>query len=82
MRWAEVNLDTLVGRFASGVTIDLAALQKICLAAKSVAGVRVLGRGDVTVALSVVANHFSASARQKIEQAGGKASLVSAASAA
>lgn len=34
-------------------------------------GVKILGRGDVAAALTVSAHQFSASARQKIEAAGG-----------
>lgn len=36
-------------------------------------GVKVLGKGELSVALTVEADAFSASARQKIEAAGGKA---------
>ena len=39
-------------------------------------GVKVLGRGEVKAALTVTAHQFSASARQKIEQAGGKVEVL------
>ena len=39
-------------------------------------GVKVLGTGDLTRKLTVQANRFTASAKEKIEQAGGKAEEV------
>lgn len=39
-------------------------------------GVRVLGKGELTKPLSVRAHHFSASALQKIEAAGGTAEVI------
>ena len=72
-RWAEVNIDTLAHRFPAGSTVDIEAMRRSGLASTSVDGFRVLGRGDIAHALVVKADHFSASARQKIEAAGGKA---------
>jgi large subunit ribosomal protein L15 len=71
--WAVVNLDTLAQHFGSGSQIDLEALHAAGLAAKTVDGFRVLGRGELQYALTIKADHFSASAKQKIEAAGGKA---------
>src|SRR4028118_2164817 len=42
-------------------------------------GLRVLGFGDIKVALTVRAQHFSATAREKIEAAGGTAEVLGAA---
>lgn len=39
-------------------------------------GVKILGRGEVSSALTVSAHQFSASARQKIEAAGGKVEVL------
>jgi len=39
-------------------------------------GLRVLGQGDLAKALTVRANHFTASARSKIETAGGTAEVL------
>ena len=39
-------------------------------------GLRILGNGELTKAVTVKANHFTASAKEKIEKAGGKAELV------
>jgi large subunit ribosomal protein L15 len=40
-------------------------------------GVRILGDGELTKPLTVYAHHFSASAKAKIEAAGGKAVVIS-----
>ncbi len=72
-RAAEVNLDTLGAHFAQGATVDLAGLVAKGLASRSSEVLRVLGRGELPHSLVVKAEHFSASARQKIEAAGGQA---------
>jgi len=41
-------------------------------------GLRVLGNGELKAPLHVVAHHFSASALEKIQKAGGKAEVISA----
>ena len=40
------------------------------------AGVKILGSGNIDVSLTVKANAFSASAKEKIEEAGGKAEVI------
>jgi large subunit ribosomal protein L15 len=70
--WVEVNVDTLAKIFPSGASVDFDALLKVGLATKKADGFRVIGRGDLTHALTITANHFSASAKEKIEKAGGK----------
>jgi large subunit ribosomal protein L15 len=70
--WVEVNVDTLAKIFPSGAVVDFGALLKVGLATKKADGFRVIGRGDLSHALTVTANHFSASAKEKIEKAGGK----------
>lgn len=39
-------------------------------------GVKILGNGEITKKLTVQANKFSESAKQKIEAAGGKAEVI------
>ena len=39
-------------------------------------GLRILGNGDINVSVNVKANHFSKSAAEKIEAAGGKAEVI------
>jgi len=74
--WAEVNVDLLAKRFGDGATIDLAIMRDAGLASKKHDGFRVLGRGEISHALQIEADHFSATAKQKIEAAGGKATVV------
>lgn len=75
-KYAEVNLDILATRFEKGATVDFAALLTQGLAKKKDDGFRVLGRGDLKHALKVKADHVTASAKQKIEAAGGSVELV------
>lgn len=78
---AEVNVDTLARFFAAGGLVDLTTLRAAGLATHKDRGVRILGRGELSHALTVTASHFSASAKQKIEAAGGKAVLLPAVTA-
>ena len=72
LHWAEINLERLT-RFAAGAEINLTVLQQAGLASKRAEGLRILGRGELGRALTIKADHFTASARQKIEAAGGQA---------
>lgn len=69
---AIVNVGSLA-RFAPGTEVDLALLVAHNLCRPSGDGLRVLGDGELTVPLTVRAEHFSAAARAKIEAAGGSA---------
>jgi len=62
--------------FEDGTRIDVAAMQAAGLVRKVGDGVKVLGNGDLTRKLHVVAHAFSGSARKKIVDAGGTAELV------
>lgn len=77
LEWAEVNVGDLV-RFTANAEVTADSLKQIGLLKKELDGVRVLGRGELTVPLTVRAHHFTASAREKIEAAGGKAELIGA----
>src|SRR5688572_3266174 len=70
-----VNVGALAERFPSG-TVDLAVLQGAGMVPRSANNVKVLGEGDVTTKLTVKATAFSASAKEKIEKAGGKIEIV------
>jgi large subunit ribosomal protein L15 len=76
-----LNLDMLSAHFAEGCTVDLSALRDRGLARGDCRRVRVLGRGELAHALTIRADHFSGSARQKIEAAGGQALEVVASAA-
>ncbi len=73
---AAVNVGALA-RFGAGAVIDLEFLRvRKMVRAKDTRFLRVLGAGDVTVALTVRAHHFTAQARAKIEAAGGRAEVI------
>jgi large subunit ribosomal protein L15 len=73
-RWAIVNLGAL-NAFESGATVDEQALLKAHVIRKPYDGVKILGSGELTRKLTVVANHASASAKAAIEKAGGTLTL-------
>jgi large subunit ribosomal protein L15 len=67
-----------LNRLAAGSVVDVPALLKARLIRGRFDGLKVLGAGDLDRALTVRANAFSASAKDKIEKAGGKAELIAA----
>jgi large subunit ribosomal protein L15 len=66
-----VNLRDLERVFEAGDTVDLDALVAKGLLKNQKTDVKILGEGELTKKLSVTAHSFSASAREKIEAAGG-----------
>ena len=70
-----VNVSAL-NRFEDGAVVDADALLSAGVLSKCVYGVKVLGNGNLTKAITVKASAFSESAKQKIEAAGGKAEVV------
>ena len=62
-------------RFEDGSVVDTAALLNAGLIKKVNDGVKVLGNGELTKKLTVEAAAFTASAKEKIEKAGGKAEV-------
>ncbi len=73
---AIVNLASLEKAFNAGETVTIDALVEKGLVKKVLDGVKVLGNGEITKALTVQANAFSESAKQKIEAAGGKTEVI------
>ena len=71
-----VNVGALDKRFPQG-TVDIAALQGAGMVPRSMTKVKILGEGDLTKKFVVKATAFSASAKEKIEKAGGTAEVVS-----
>ncbi len=67
-----VNVGDLAARFEPGATIDGAALAAARLIDDADTPFKVLARGEVDRALTVVAPRFSAAAKQAIEGAGGR----------
>ena len=70
-----VNVDAL-NKFEDGAVVDAQALLDARVISKCRYGVKFLGNGDVSRKLTVKAAAFSASAKEKIEAAGGKAEVV------
>lgn len=65
-------------RFGSGATVDEKALRDARLVQGTDVRIKVLGEGELTKSLTVVAHAFSKKAAEKIEQAKGKAVVVAA----
>ena len=63
-------------QFEAGSVIDLDAFGKAGLVKRLGDGVKILGDGELTKALTVKAHKFSKSAQAKIEKAGGKAEVL------
>ena len=70
-----VNLDRIGELYPDGGDIDIASLVANGAVRKG-RPVKVLGQGDITVKVQVTANKFSASAKSKIEAAGGSTTVV------
>ncbi len=74
--YAEVKISDLNERFADGATVDTQALIDSGLIKKTLDGVKVLGNGELNKKLTVKVKAFTASAKEKIEKAGGTAEVV------
>ena len=72
--YATVNVSDLE-RFEDGAVVDAQALLDAGILKKTLDGVKVLGNGEITKKLTVNCAAFSASAKEKIEKAGGKAEV-------
>ena len=70
-----VNVEAL-NAFEDGAVVDLEALTEKGIIRKEYDGLKVLGRGEITKKLTVKAKIFSASAKEKIEAAGGKVEVI------
>jgi large subunit ribosomal protein L15 len=73
-----VNVGDLA-RFGDGTVVDAQALGDAGLVRRANGPVKILGRGEIQTALMVRVNGVSASARQKLEAAGGTVEILSAA---
>ncbi|MBO0721941.1 MAG: 50S ribosomal protein L15 [Blastocatellia bacterium] len=75
--WAEVNISDLEKYFETGASVTPEALVEHGIVRKSkIKSIVVLGEGELKKSLTVSAHRFSASAKEKIEAAGGKAELI------
>jgi large subunit ribosomal protein L15 len=71
-----VNLSDLEARFDKGAEVTPDALREKGLATRKGIPVKVLAKGDLSKALTVHAHGFSATARERIEAAGGTCQLI------
>ena len=63
-------------RFEAGTTVDVAALVEAGVIKNPRDGVKILGNGELSKKLDVKVNAYSASAKEKIEAAGGSAEVI------
>lgn len=70
-----INVEEL-NRFEAGTVITQEVLEESGLVKQVKDGIKVLGQGNINVALTVKADKFSKSAVEKIEAAGGKAEVI------
>ena len=73
--YAPVNVEVL-NRFEDGTEVTVELLLETGVISKALDGVKILGNGELTKKLTVKAAAFSASAKEKIEKAGGKAKVI------
>jgi large subunit ribosomal protein L15 len=73
-----VNLEDLEARFDDGAEVTLETLREKGLAKRKGVPVKVLGRGELNKKLTVHAHGFSATARERIEAAGGTVQVIDA----
>ena len=74
-RLEAINVASL-NKFEDGATVNVCDLLEKGILSKCEYGVKVLGNGSLTKKLTVRATAFSASAKEKIEAAGGKAEVI------
>ncbi|MFR7349970.1 50S ribosomal protein L15 [Peptoniphilus sp.] len=74
--FAEINVGVLGNYFEDGDVVTPEILLEKKLVKKAKDGVRILGNGEINVKLEVKAQHFTKSAAEKIEAAGGKAEVI------
>ncbi|HOO27900.1 MAG TPA: 50S ribosomal protein L15 [Lachnospiraceae bacterium] len=70
-----VNMSVLE-MFEDGATVSVDTLKEKGIVKNPRDGVKILGNGELTKKLTVQANAFSASAKEKIEALGGKAEVI------
>jgi large subunit ribosomal protein L15 len=71
-----INISELERRFTAGDAVTLDAMHAKGLATRKDVPVKVLAKGELTIALTVHAHAFSKTARERIEGAGGTCQLI------
>lgn len=75
VEYATINVSDL-DNFEDGAVVTPELLKEMGIVKKQLAGIKVLGNGELTKKLTVKASKFSATAVEKIEKLGGKAEEV------
>ena len=75
VRYAEVNL-SMLNKLDNGTEVTAQTLLEQGIIKEPLCGIKILGSGELDKNLTVKAAAFSASAKEKIEAAGGKAEVV------
>ena len=75
VEYATINVSDL-DKFEDGAVVTPELLKEMGIVKKQLAGIKVLGNGELTKKLTVKAAKFSATAVEKIEKMGGKAEEV------
>ena len=73
--YASLNVEAL-NRYEDGAVVDIETLIAEGVLKNEFDGLKILGRGEVTKKVTVKAVKFTASAKAKIEAAGGKAEVI------
>ena len=74
-QYAIINVETL-NKFEDGAVVDINTLLAEGIIRKAYSGLKVLGDGEISKKVTVKATIFSATAKEKIEAAGGKAEVI------
>ena len=74
-KYVTINVEVLE-KFENGTEVTAETLKEAGIISKILDGVKILGRGEVTKSLTVKVAGFTASAKEKIEKAGGKAEVI------
>ena len=74
--YVAINVGVLEQKFNDGDVVDAAAIKASGIIKNTRDGIKILGEGNLTKKLTVKAAAYSESAKQKIEEAGGKAEVI------
>ena len=74
-QYVAINVSDLE-RFEDGTEVTAELLKETGVVSKTLDGIKILGRGELTKKLTVKVAKFSASAAEKIEKVGGKAEVI------
>ena len=74
-QYVSINVEDL-NKLEEGTEVTAEVLKSAGIISKTLEGFKILGRGEVTKKLTVKVAKYSASAKEKIEKAGGKAEVM------